>query len=331
MSTSYTRNPATASKWYNDVQKILGTPDPRTLALGDMLHWESGSKLTMKHYLHLKTLWVDLQATEFRLQDFVSESVMETSRKYSKTRLLKEFFQSVRYSIPANKPHSEKSIFSLVKFYLELVEGFDSRTLQAEEPDNRRVLRPRKERFEREHSSLYEEHDAGSPSLKHRSKGKGRTTEMLSSPLQFATPMPAGDEPAPRQEFLDTQDESIVNMQLLLLLNALTERIPEFRVSGCDWTPEHASFQINDNRDSSIFDEKKEKILKALVDGHLLHASGLSAALVEVKPYLRQAGLQRIQWQETAQMCASICELLRMGVASSGFGLLQSQDPEIKR
>lgn len=308
-------------------------PKPQTLALGDMAHWESGSKLTMKHYLHLKTLWVDRKATDFNLGDYVGEDVMNITRKYSKTSLLEKFFQGVLDTTPAKTQYSEKSIFSLVKFYIDLVRGLDSRTMQAEDSKSKVwVLRPTKQRLDRGQSSLGEGHDAVSASPSYRYKGKGNPTETLSSPLQFATPMPAGDEPAEREEFMETQDESIVNMHLVLLLNALTERVPEIRMTGCHWTPEHASFKINDNRDASrLNDPKKEKLLKALVDGHLVHTSGLSAALVEVKPYLRIAGRQNIQWQEAAQMCASICEMLRIGVADSGFGLLRSQNPEIKR
>lgn len=331
------KNPASVKEWCKEVSKTFHIPHSE-LALGDMITWESGSKLQMEHFLYLKALWTRHSADHFVLERYVDADVIETTRSYSKNTLLGQFCEGAVEITPANTQYSEKSIYSLVQLYMDLVRSIKTRREVGDDSTNKTwILRPTKQREERRLFASYATSPSTPSPAERKGKGKGKdkgkaSNPLISTPGTHDTPKPVGYEPADKEFFADAQDESIVNMQLLLLLNALTERVPNIRVTGCHWTPERVAFKINDNRDPGLItDPKKQRLLKALVDGHLRHASGLSAALLEVKPYLRKGCEPKVQWQETAQMCASICEILRTDISRSDFGLLKSNIAGVKR
>lgn len=310
-------NPRDPKEWGSLVVDKLDK-QPSEVALGDIIKWQSGSRLEEHHFLHLKILWKEIKSSrQFALERYVDREVLDTVSPLCKTKACIKFYNAVGQQQSKTQGYGENSIFDLVKFYIDLVRNI-------KEPEvgtlgsPKVFLRPRS-------ADTY----GGKKYLEAGDAASGSSTHK--------TPLPEGSSPtAANQQPGDRQDENIVNMHLILLLNAVTERTAEVRRNGYQWKPERAGFTINDNRDPLILESLKsddQQLLTAHVDGHLADERGLSAAIVEVKPVLRgyDKKRQRIEWQEGAQMCASICELIRRGVEDSGFGLLKSTNPRVKR
>lgn len=352
MSSDQDKNPNNISSWKKAVTKepeIHISPD--LLALGNLISWQSGSSITMPQYLHLRVLWKIHKNTDFKLQKYVGSSAIMQANKLSTTRLCAEFCKETRDPLPPTKSHNELSMFSLVRFYMDLVRGIDEYEAATNSVEKVFMGRITRSQAAQQAKAVVSDSQpgrpgtpprdsrtgsSGSPGPPQASKDKGKGIEMLSTPQNMRIATPSGDSPAQAKDFTGRQDENIVNMQILLLLNALTEREGGIRGKRYHWVPERAGFAINDNRDQSqITDPKKEKILQALVDGLLKDPEGEAAALIEVKPCARMAKLRQIQWQESAQMCAHICDVLRKEkqgkIRTPEFGLLKCEVPGRKR
>lgn len=119
-------NPHVVSEWRTMVERepeISQTPDK--LALGHLVSWQSGSSLTMPEYLHLRVLWKPHKSDIFRLESFVEDNAIEKASTLAKTGLCTNFCKNAMKRTPLTEPHDEKSMFSLVKFYVDLVRGLD--------------------------------------------------------------------------------------------------------------------------------------------------------------------------------------------------------------
>jgi hypothetical protein len=124
----------------------------------------------------------------------------------------------------------------------------------------------------------------------------------------------------------------VVNTAFVLLLNALTERKADMRLKGYRWLPNRDVFKIFKSlEDSGTKDSNK--LLEARTDGCFRHTeSNLSAAIVEVKPSVREKDRVGIEWQEAAQMAAQIYSFLcTKAPPHQDFGLLRCEKPGIKK
>lgn len=90
------------------------------------------------------------------------------------------------------------------------------------------------------------------------------------------------------------EDEQIVNTALIMFLRALTMH---FKVQA-HWSLKRQRF---------VFGEKGDKVFEARVDGCLRSSRNEVKAIIEVKPFLREADPEAIRMQESAQMAAWIC------------------------
>lgn len=119
---------------------------------------------------------------------------------------------------------------------------------------------------------------------------------------------------------VQTEDEQIVNTALILLLNALTLH--------CDLVQGEWSLY----RQPFVVKKANDKVYEARVDGLLRINQKNTRAIIEVKPFIRNASpeiLDGIRMQETAQMAAWIAQdpPPLAGPASNRFTrLLVSQD-----
>ncbi|KAF4457457.1 hypothetical protein F53441_507 [Fusarium austroafricanum] len=138
-----------------------------------------------------------------------------------------------------------------------------------------------------------------------------------SSPLSsLSSHSPLSGEPAKNYQI---EDEQIVNTALVLFLNALTLHCD--LVQG-EWTLYRQPFVVKD--------ATKKKAYEARVDG-LFRINGKGTrAIVEVKPFVRNASaatLDGVRMQETAQMAAWIAQHPPLPTKSNTFTrLLVSQD-----
>ena len=102
--------------------------------------------------------------------------------------------------------------------------------------------------------------------------------------------------------FKSISDEQIINMALLLYLQAL---LIHFYGIGADWTPERRALIVRKN--------DGQKVYEARVDGFLRYQRDEKTpimAIVEVKPSTRdpEIGVNPTRMQESAQMAAWICQ-----------------------
>lgn len=329
MSNESEENPTNASEWRGHVGRLV-RQDTKNLLLGDIIAWNSGSKLLFEQFLHLKVLCIHRNADQFRLDQYIEKDAALRAGKLAKSRPCRKFCQAVT-SERGLKEFKENSAFSPASLYMDFVRGF-AENADEHDDSNKIFLRPRPRTRAMTLQQDLDPLETPSGRKGGKSPATGLSTGTPYSQLEYRTPAPEGGSPMNPEEFKQSQDENIVNMALILLLNTLTERAPEMRQKGYHWMPDRAAFKINDNRDrSAISNTKKERILEARVDGHLRSGSGLSAAIVEVKPYLRKHKWNEIQWQEAAQMSAHISAIIRERVSKSAFGLLKSQNPGMKR
>lgn len=97
----------------------------------------------------------------------------------------------------------------------------------------------------------------------------------------------------------DASDEQIVNMALLVFLDAIVIHCPLVKT---DWTPERRGFTVKDRRQSKVYE--------ARVDGFLRHRirDDEILAIIEVKPYAREGRADAVRMQEGAQVAAWISQ-----------------------
>ena len=143
------------------------------------------------------------------------------------------------------------------------------------------------------------------------------------------TPQPDDSSPADPSHFGPSEDEILVNMSFVLLLNSLTERDGTMRSRGCRWLPNRDVYTIF----GSLESVEQARLLEARTDGCLKHTpSGLSAAILEVKPYIRRAHVLQVEWQESAQVAAYIYTLIHSNLPpGSSFGCLHCNSPGIQK
>ena len=113
---------------------------------------------------------------------------------------------------------------------------------------------------------------------------------MEETPLVPITPAALVPHELQKEMFPPTKDEQIVNIALLVFLNALTMH---FDISQrWKWTPHRKGF-VPQFRDGSFH---------AHTDGYLHDEQETPYALIEVKPVVRAGKQNLIQMQESAQM-----------------------------
>lgn len=115
-----------------------------------------------------------------------------------------------------------------------------------------------------------------------------RLGSQSSDPSSFISPAPVA------AGLSAVEDEQIVNTALVMFLRALTMH---FKVQA-HWSLKRQRF---------VFGEKGDKVFEARVDGCLRSSRNQVKAIIEVKPFLREADPKAIRMQESAQMAAWIC------------------------
>jgi hypothetical protein len=355
-------NPDSVSAWQGLVKRVLPSiNNPDDLRLSHLPKTKGASGLTLEHFLCLRVLWKEHTSAQFKIEHYVDALSRDRARERVKTRKCREFFDDIArttYRDPKqtrtttsehpNPPYREDSIFSLVRTYVEYVFNLD-RTSTASGSSKVLVLAPPNPAPQSGyHRDVTPESPlAGKGSGLNRHEMEEDPDTMDISPQSSSRSIsddsvnePEGGSPAQPTDFAPTDDEMIVNMAFILLLNALTEADVAFermRTSGYRWVPSRDVLRILKSSGQSVHPSSrgviKNKLLEARTDGSLRRTEqNLPVALVEVKPYLRSAKMEQIQWQEGAQMAAYIYTLLfQQFPPFQGFGLLQCTTPSHKR
>jgi hypothetical protein len=342
-------NPHSASTWETEVKQHLPLVNPDRILISDMPPTgnTAASHLKFPHFLCLKVLWSQGTVGEFVLSDYVDQGSITRAKQQLEQEKAQAFLVNI-----GRKKYPDNSIFSLVHLYMDFVFRLNS---QSDWLSVKVLLNPRREfyRATTPESPLR----GGDPSVAgdtspSPSSAMDIDTEMVDadlpprpqssasagSAISGASTQPAGLPPAEPSDFAPAEDETIVNMAFVLLLNSLTESEIWLRTKGYRWLPNRDVTRIFKalalNGPTGPGRNSENKLLEARTDGCFRHTErNISAALLEVKPCVRRASKQRIEWQEGAQMASHIYKLLHLQTPPPPpeFGLLRCDKPGRKR
>ncbi|GAB1315757.1 hypothetical protein MFIFM68171_05967 [Madurella fahalii] len=292
-------NPRTPGRWKKAVELQFPKIEPSNILLSHLSRKNPASGLTFGDFLCLKVLWKELKAPEFQLKDYVDEVSIATAKELLTTGQCTEFYDHVVSESKQQKRYSEDSIFALVSLYMDLVTDLDA-SLAPEFPKAGRGRA-----FTDEVSQLVDEISKMSLLADDDTAEAPETPGPYSdahTPLDMTptpTTGPEGWSPAQPSELVPSEDEILVNMALVLLLNALTERKADVRSRGYRWLPNRDVYKILTSSPAGA-SARDHKLLEARTDGCLRHtAHNLSAALLEVKPFARQMHIYTLMYSKS--------------------------------
>ncbi|KAH6843076.1 hypothetical protein B0I37DRAFT_211037 [Chaetomium sp. MPI-CAGE-AT-0009] len=332
-------NPSSVLDWEELVKNSSLRVKPANILITNLPTTKSASGLTLDHFLCLKVLCDEKTRDYFLLEDYVDDISIATAKQKLRTPKVKDFLRKIR---EGSEDYPDDSIFSLVHLYMEFVFDLDSRSDWAQKI----LLTPDPPRMETDRERTPESPLAGKGTSS--MADIGLDVEMMdTSPLAELSPSTdslvssssGGMLPAHPSEFQPTEDETTVNMATVLLLNSLTESDEELRSKGYRWLPNRDVAQIFKSpstkgaRNTGPSHKNGNKLLEARTDGCFRNTRyEISAALLEVKPCIRESSKEKIQWQEGAQMAAHIYKLLYLKTPPrDDFGLLLPDKSGSKR
>lgn len=340
--TSLGQNPSTARDWAAAVARDLPQVDPNAILLTNMPNTKSASSLTFPQFLCLKVLWDNKPRGGFDLSEYVDDDAITMAKHELGKPNAEAFLKNIGL-----KKYPADSIFSLVHLYMDLVFDLD----QSSDWETKVLLAPRPSRVEADRPYTPESPLAGRGSSSRptmmdidwesesdtamEGDFQAETGQSPSSQSSSSTGSGPGDEsPASPADYTPAEDEAIVNMAFVLLLNSLTEPYEPMREKGYRWLPNHEASQMYKALPTAgrpLRVVKGNKLLEARTDGCFRHTGhNISAALIEVKPCVRQKAWGKIEWQEGAQMAAHIYKLVYKE-STPDFGLLRCDIRGVKR
>ncbi|KAI8948014.1 hypothetical protein F4801DRAFT_604970 [Xylaria longipes] len=264
--------------------------------------FDSASVISFHQYLLLRAIYPDTQDPK-KIYDrryrrtWIEASSFDTAVRCLDTQQAwKLYLKSVKLKRKTQASAKSLGIFSLVRYYqLEVVkiDGQDSSSML-----------PKIDISPPSPQTQQQQQQPVTPTRPHHIGHRIFSRLSLESP---AEPSPATSTPE-RPENLSPHipendkasndrvvcDEQIVNMALLLYLNALT--LSCTRTLG-DWTAHRKAF---------ILKSQGKKLYEARVDGYFRSPHNKVEAILEVKRYDRSLNTAKIKMQETAQMAAWI-------------------------
>jgi hypothetical protein len=276
----------------------------------DLDKYASASKIGDKQFLCLRTVWITKQANILANDDtrrtwLRDEHYLEARRLLLSLPSWQAYLDSVGVSPKESLQEAFPDIgtFSLVRYHQARVEKY-----------------PENEDFIPKFSPV---------AHRTRSKLPGLLQKVIDTPTRkpkvrtkegdpFVTPLTqhlesfsfSDDESKARTDVPDsvspvskgtmaqyppTNDEQIVNVALVLLLNAVTIHF----ILNADWTFHRKAFQIGNKKSGKGFEARVDGLLRRLSDDKVV-------AILEVKPCVRRKQSASIRMQESAQMAAWI-------------------------
>ncbi|GAD92741.1 conserved hypothetical protein [Paecilomyces variotii No. 5] len=254
-------------------------------------------------YLLLRVLWRenhagDLDPHRYGLSDFLEEA----KEKLQDYNGWKEYYRHTH--LPDQETIPNLMTFSTPRFYQLLIKRSikdDDESIAGNEdvifsPIQTRAQRRQAERAASPTDQTTRQMRALQLETPTKSKPTDTETDLFGEVSPVDTQPSIGISPIPREAegalYPATKDEQIVNMALVLLLNALTIHLPLLN----DWTPGRRKFTVT----------LGSRFFRAYTDGCLEdRKQDRVRALIEVKPYIRK---NRVRMQEAAQMVGWISD-----------------------
>ena len=284
--------PSDYSGWQNAVKA-------RNL-VGETVHTAelaSASKIEYRQFLLLRILW------DSRVRDQMARlpPVLETYHTQAKALLATSQLWA-DYCSGIKNGESPAGTFAIARYYQikAAIGGEDMRQDSFESPVAKHTRSHTMRSLEQDFRNLQADETPSKTSIP-----VPQTPDYEdSSDDEFAETSPPSSDPTPaslvsedlqKMMYPPTKDEQIVNVALVVFLNALT--IHFSTIKRCEWTMHRKAFV-------SKFEEAK---FESRTDGYLDDGKGNAYALVEVKPIARTSASQsQIQMQEGSQMAGWI-------------------------
>ncbi|RAL00861.1 uncharacterized protein BO80DRAFT_425257 [Aspergillus ibericus CBS 121593] len=256
----------------------------------------SGSKIGYDQYLLLRVLWVD-HRSNLSLPEEISKLLPKAAEMLAGCESWKKYRGSF------GKTENPEGSFAVARHYQQMA------------ADSREKIRPNSfdtpvARRTRSHYSKGAP-DISTLQLNPPKTPPGKQTKLPETPVlstsdddwiadddesspQVSPITPATQVPEELQKMMypPTKDEQIMNIALVIFLNALTIHFTDCK--SCVWTLHRKGFHANFTQAS----------FEARTDGYLDDLQESAYALIEVKPVIRGNRQNLIQMQESAQMVA---------------------------
>ena len=341
-------NPGNPSEWRKKAVK-LGLDPVRLDLTAHQSH--SASKFTETDFIHLKALWKNREVTSFNVSEYVRaehvqawDFVVGRGGKQVDHPLRQCLAEFIRTSVDPFTDDDEKNVrlgaFLLVKSNLEAIRGINNegQSVGGDLPKIRRSARIMTKNKDAV-TSLAQQLDS--------MVIDATSSQRAITPLQLPprTPSPKA-ETGSKQEGLATgdlavispesmalennrsRDEDSVNAALVSLLETVTlcSGIKKMGLRhGLRWHHTRQAFRLG---------PANSPVCEARTDGLLVLGGDPERclAILEVKPYLRDYNVMKIEWQEACQMAAWISSTLAEKTTQKrSEGLLHTGDSAKKR
>lgn len=323
--------PQNQSEWKASVEKMGLTDMINDTGIQTLreLNKTSGSRITFRPYLALRSVWRQYPANKFTVSKWISQDAIDTAKTSLSGRsgwkqyikrveekgrsgpqmplddlgafTLVHFTQAQVFDLPGETNNETQKIFSSPgKIGYSL--GGQSNPYPISETPTRPQTRSTTAQLNPQMAALNLNESPPQKSLSQESPPKGSTPHFQGKGKQpeFSTPVKRSpSEPSPLETVsplnpdwnLPASKESIVNNALVNFLNGILTSQLGVRAH---WSPEQRVFKILD-------------LLEARTDGLLKHKQhDLPLAIIEVKPYVRNYKLSNVRMQESAQIASWI-------------------------
>lgn len=282
----------------------------------DLDKYSSASKIGYKQFLCLRALWITKQA-KFLANDDIRRTWLRDTDYLKAKDLLPSLAHWQAYLDPCEVSAEELrqaafpdiGTFSLVRYLQASVlsypqnEDFTPKFSPVAHRTRSKLIGPLRKVIDtptRKPNVRTEERDPFVTPLNQRLESLSFSDDDSSLVAQQSTGTDVPDSASPVSKDIMAQyppanDEQIVNVALVLLLNAVTIHF----VPNADWTLHRRAFQIGNKKSGKGFEARVDGFLRRLSDDKIM-------AILEVKPCVRQKQRASIRMQESAQIAAWI-------------------------
>ncbi|KAL8290732.1 hypothetical protein RB597_008807 [Gaeumannomyces tritici] len=315
MANNNHKFPSTETAWKKNVaeQGLTGA------SIHNMDHTKSGSKTDWPQFLLCRVLYQAYNAKKFQTEMDTNPPVIESPDSYAKARQHLKRYDAWRayinnifepkHTTMKQRPFTNLGIFSLVRYHQLAAYQVPQVDYYSDDPPKTAMKTRSQTEAARGKATG---HPPSTPELPADDSESVVLAGFASLDLVGGGDKPhdspearsaisehSGYTPAEIAYYKASKDEQIVNMALILYLNALTIQFPE--VKG-DWSLHRGSFVFKNRAEP----QNPIPIFEARVDGYFETHSREIAAIVEAKSALRESTREKIRMQEASQFAAWI-------------------------
>jgi len=289
-------NPETSMQW----QQLMHRENlhPRKIKVSD-ISYRSASKLDFRMFLCLKIL-----VKTYPSEDLDVEAIVDVAHKRQNFNLLKDIIDKCEgHKDPFEVKGLAPNVFTPHQYMAHLI--MHSEKIGPDDGASKLAIFDRylQQKNEREAIKAMKALSVSNPSPPPGSTASTSSPSAPSTSSSSASPvLPASPSSHPQARY-----EAVVNMSLVLFLSSIRLHSTNLQAAwGAHWHPDPKAFTMNNLQG--------QQLLQARVDGYLSRKGTNDAlAILETKPFVREAKRDDIERQEGAQMAAWISSETRYG------------------